>query len=218
MKTLNIEDLKLEAQKFCELESQNNHKELIGVTDGKAVGSYIEKRFKSFLEENYSFNPGNSGKGIDLPDPQVNTDIKVTSIKQPQSSCPFKVAKQKIYGLGYNLLVFVYEKIDTETHCSLKFKFLTFIEERYTADYCLTTRLINMLKDGASVADIVGYFNDINLPGDDITYNSLAEEVLRTPPLQGQLTISNALQWRLNYNRAIKLNNTIAGITNYEWK
>jgi len=39
-------------------------------------------------------------------------DIKVTSIRQPQSSCPFKSARQKIYGLGYSLIVFVYDKKD----------------------------------------------------------------------------------------------------------
>ena len=39
-----------------------------------------------------------SAKGIDLPSVEINTDIKVTSIKQPQSSCPFKDAKQKIFG------------------------------------------------------------------------------------------------------------------------
>ena len=48
--------------------------------------------------------------GIDAP--ELDVDIKVTSIKQPQSSCPFKSARPKRYGLGYNLLVFVYEKSD----------------------------------------------------------------------------------------------------------
>ena len=38
--------------------------------------------------------------------------MKVTRITQPQSSCPFKSVRQKIYGLGYSLLVFVYEKVD----------------------------------------------------------------------------------------------------------
>jgi hypothetical protein len=55
---------------------------------------------------------GNAASGIDLPSADILTDIKVTSIKQPQSSCPFKDVKQKIYGLGYNLLVFVYDKKD----------------------------------------------------------------------------------------------------------
>lgn len=53
---------------------------------------------------------GSSAKGLDLP--SVNTDIKVTSVVQPQSSCPYRDSKQKIYGLGYNLIVFVYIKED----------------------------------------------------------------------------------------------------------
>ena len=40
----------------------------------------------------------------------INTDIKVTSIKQPQSSCPFKSAREKVYGLDYDLLLFFYVK------------------------------------------------------------------------------------------------------------
>jgi hypothetical protein len=48
---------------------------------------------------------GNLAKGIDFP--ELGVDIKVTSIRQPQSSCPFKSVRQKIYGRGYSLLVFV---------------------------------------------------------------------------------------------------------------
>jgi hypothetical protein len=94
--------------------------ELFGVTDGKAVGTYIEHKFKDFLLSKYDLTVGSSANGIDLPSPEINTDIKVTSIKQPQSSCPFKNAQQKIFGLGYNLLVFVYDKHDdakTKWHC-----------------------------------------------------------------------------------------------------
>ena len=34
---------------------------------------------------------------------------------------------------------------------------------------------------------------------------------------QGYLTISNALQWRLQYARVIALDNTVNGVLNYEW-
>ncbi|MEQ9486209.1 MAG: hypothetical protein RIG27_28545 [Coleofasciculus sp. F4-SAH-05] len=57
-----------------------------------------------------SYEVGSSASGIDFPGLQV--DMKVTSIRQPQSSCPFKSARQKIFGLGYSLLIFVYEKSD----------------------------------------------------------------------------------------------------------
>ncbi|MDR2854374.1 MAG: restriction endonuclease, partial [Prevotellaceae bacterium] len=100
------------AKSFCEQESKTPNSELFGVTDGKAVGTYIEHKFKDFLLAKYELQVGSSANGIDLPSSEINTDIKVTSIKQPQSSCPFKNAQQKIFGLGYNLLVFVYDKHD----------------------------------------------------------------------------------------------------------
>jgi len=94
-KKLAIEDLISEAKNFCEVAAEKNHTDLIGVTDGKAVGTYIEHEFKNFLKLKYTFSEGNSAKGIDLPDENILTDIKVTSITQPQSSCPFKNARQK---------------------------------------------------------------------------------------------------------------------------
>ena len=104
-KTLNIAELQIAAKKFCEKESGRYRTELFGVTDGKAVGTFVEHLFQEYLEQQYDMTVGSSANGLDLP--SVNTDIKVTSIKQPQSSCPFKDSKQKIYGLGYNLIVFV---------------------------------------------------------------------------------------------------------------
>lgn len=216
MKKLSIESLKKAAIKFCTAESKVNHTELIGVTDGKAVGSYIEHKFKKFLSFKFDFTAGNSAKGIDLPDDHICTDIKVTSLKQPQSSCPFKNARQKVFGLDYNLLVFVYVKEDTAGYCELNFKNVTFIDKEHTGDYSVTTRLRAMVSDGANICDIVGYFNDIYLPGDASTYEQLAHEVLTNHVEQGYLTISNALQWRLQYRRAIELNNKVQGIMNYD--
>ncbi len=107
---LSVETLIAEAKHFCEAQSKENHVKLIGITDGKAVGTYVEQMFRKHLFSHYEFTVGNSAKGIDLPDASINTDIKVTSVAQPQSSCPFRNARQKIFGLGYNLLLFVYEK------------------------------------------------------------------------------------------------------------
>ncbi|MDR2624126.1 MAG: hypothetical protein LBC39_06140 [Methanobrevibacter sp.] len=132
---LTLDLLKKEAKIFCEQESRNNHFELIGITDGKAVGTYAEHKFQNYLKTKYIFTVGSSAKGIDLPDPEINTDIKVTSLKQPQSSCPFRNANQKIFGLGYNLLVFVHEKCDGDKVCSLNFKHCTFIESKRTSDF-----------------------------------------------------------------------------------
>ncbi len=214
-KKLTIEELINFAKFFCEQETKHANNDLFGITDGKAVGTYIEHKFKDFLNENFIVDSGNSAKGIDLPAPEINTDIKVTSIKQPQSSSPFKNAKQKIYGLGYNLLVFVYEKTDDNENKTaiLDFKSCSFIEKERTADYTTTYRLIEMVKDGANEEDIIAYLNDKNIPADDIALSQIAKQVIKKPPKLGYLTISNALQWRLQYGRIVSLTEKVTGIT-----
>ncbi len=214
---LTIDDLVYEAKCFCEIMSGENHSVLFGITDGKAVGTYVEHRFQNYLSDKYSLSVGSSAKGIDLPDANILTDIKVTSITQPQSSCPFSNARQKIYGLGYNLLVFVYEKKDFMDECHLCFTHCTFVEAARTADYTTTKRLREMVSDGANKEDIIGFLVDRNVPGDEIIYNDLADEILINLPIQGYLTISNALQWRLQYARVITLNNSVEGVINFEW-
>ncbi|ONK28917.1 restriction endonuclease [Streptococcus azizii] len=215
MEILTVDKLIDAAVAFSNQISSENHVELLGVTDGKAVGTYVEHRFKDYLSMSFDFNSGNSAKGIDLP--SVNTDIKVTSIKQPQSSCPFKSARQKIYGLGYHLLVFVYDKIDTDTECHLNIINTTFVHKNRTADYTLTRLILDSIEHGAIKEDIIGLLEDKSVPGDEIIHNDLAEEIMACPPFEGYLTISNALQWRLQYKRVIGLNNSVSGVINYEW-
>lgn len=212
---LTVDILIEEARIFSQIISSQNHTELIGVTDGKAVGTYVEHLFQDYLRDRYDMRVGSSASGIDLP--SVNTDIKTTSITQPQSSCPFKSARQKIYGLGYNLLVFVYNKQDTRHTCTLHITHCTFIEAGRTADYTITALIRKMISVEANKEDIIGLLSDKNVPGDEITYNDLAEEILKYPPQQGYLTISNALQWRLQYKRVIELDNSVEGVVNFVW-
>lgn len=214
MKTvLTIPDLISCAHEFCEAENGVLREELYGVTDGKAVGTLVEHLFKIHLTERYDLTIGNSANGMDLP--SVNTDIKVTSIKQPQSSCPYKDSKQKIYGLGYNLIVFVYKKVDDERARKGRLVFLscTFIESSRTADYQTTTGLLNIINNNGNVDDIFAFLSDHKIPADEVTLNNMASDILKNPPAIGYLTISNALQWRLQYNRIVFLDEDINGIT-----
>ncbi len=212
---LTIKALKVTAKEFCELESKYQNRELYGVTDGKAVGTYIEHKFQKYLASRFNYEKGSSAKGIDLPGKSIQTDIKVTSIRQPQSSCPFKDAKQKIFGLGYNLLVFVYEKTDDPNTGAAKLDFVScaFLNKERTADYTTTFRIREMIHDGAIKEDVIAYLNDKNIPADEITLGLLADQILRNTPKQGYLTISNALQWRLQYARVVNLDEKIDGIT-----
>ena len=203
-KNLDIQNLQKEAKIFSEIESEHDEPSIFGSTDGKAVGTYLEHKFKNFLAEKYAFENGNSASGIDLPSLEV--DIKTTSIIQPQSSCPFKSARQKIYGLGYNLLVFVYKKEDNqETKTSRLYILHTiFVEINRTADFQLTTSINKILDNGANEDDIIALFQDKNLPVDEMTAATLSKEILSNRPRIGYLTISNALQWRLQYSRIIE--------------
>src|SRR5256712_6702363 len=141
---LTVEALKAEAQAFVVLESAHNEPTLFGVTDGKAVGTYFEHKFRAHLNIKFDFVQGSSAKGIDFP--ELDVDMKVTSIKQPQSSCPYKSARQKIYGLGYSVLVFVYDKIDNPDTSTgnLNVQHIIFVEEVHTADVQNNTVIRNI--------------------------------------------------------------------------
>ena len=210
---LTVDILQEEASKFAEMETSHDEPSLYGVTDGKAVGTYLEQKFTAYLADTYNYEQGNSASGIDIPG--LGVDIKVTSIKQPQSSCPFKSASQKVYGLGYHLLIFVYEKIDDDKNKTgkLNMQHAIFVEKERTADFQTTKGLLGIVERDGNKDDIISFIVERNLPVDEIGAEQLADRILENTPLQGYLTISNALQWRLQYSRVIKEAGAVSGIS-----
>ncbi|MEA5570699.1 restriction endonuclease [Calothrix sp. UHCC 0171] len=209
---LTIEYLCSEAARFAEIESIYDEPTLYGVTDGKAVGTYLERKFTAYLAQAYNYKPGNSALGIDLP--ALEVDIKVTSIKQPQSSCPFESATQKVFGLGYHLLIFVYDKYDDPVNRTgrLDMRHTIFVDKSRTGDFQTTRGIIDILSREGNKDDIIAFIMERNLPVDEIGANQLADRILESPPNQGYLTISNALQWRLQYSRVIQQAGNTSGI------
>ena len=212
MKKLDTKELIASANAFCKQESGKYRAELFGATDGKKVGTIVEHLFQDYLAKHYDMEIGSSANGLDLP--SVNTDIKVTSIKQPQSSCPYKDSKQKIYGLGYNLIVFVYKKVDDVKNKTGMLEFLscTYIDKSRTADYQTTTGLRQIIENNGNVDDVFAFLSDHKIPADDVTLYGMAESILKNPPEIGYLTVSNALQWRLQYGRIVALDEQVEGI------
>lgn len=51
---LTIELLRQESHDFSQTESQHNEPSLFGVTDGKAVGTYLEHKFQAYLHTKYT--------------------------------------------------------------------------------------------------------------------------------------------------------------------
>lgn len=213
MTELNVQQLQDEAKIFSEIESKHKEPSIFGVTDGKAIGTYLEHKFQAYLHKKYTYVAGSSARGIDFPELMV--DMKVTSIKQPQSSCPFKSARQKIFGLGYSLLVFVYEKEDDRENNTgnLNIRHTIYIDSSRTADFQTTYGIVKILNNEGNKDDLLGFFAERMLPVDEIEADRIAEELLINPPLIGYLTISNALQWRLQYSRVIEKAGEINGIT-----
>lgn len=210
--TLDVLKLCDEARLFAKRESRHAEPSLYGVTDGKAVGTYLEQKFRRELANRYEFQSGNSAQGIDFP--ELGVDVKVTSIRQPQSSCPYKSARQKVFGLGYSLLVFVYDKVDVAAAqtCTLKIRHTVFVDRARTADFQTTTGICRILDNQGNKDDLLAFFEERMLPLDNVAADQLADEILRNRPEVGYLTISNALQWRLQYMRVIDQAGAIPGI------
>ena len=212
MNELTLTQLKTEVRDFVQGLTATPIPALYGITDGKAVGTHIEQTFREYLLARYTYILGNSASGIDFPD--LGIDIKATSIRQPQSSCPFRDASQKVYGLGYHLLVFVYEKIDRHElrAAQLSIRHAIFIARERTGDYQTTYGLKGILSRNGNKDDVVAFLEERNLPLDEIGRDLLADRIIREPPEIGYLTVSNALQWRLQYGRAIGAIGKIEGV------
>lgn len=106
---------------------------------------------------------------------------------------------------------------DAETQTSrLDLQHTIWVEKERTADYQITVALRHMIEKGANRDDILACFEERLLPIDGAEAIDLADEVLRIPPPIGYLTISNALQWRLQYSRVIEEAGKVEGILRLE--
>lgn len=196
MPILTIEALCREGQEFSAAESV-----------------HPEHKFRTYLTtKGYDYEAGNAANGLDFPG--LDVDIKVTSIKQPQSSCPFRSIRQKVFGLGYSLLVFVYEKKDDHKSRSaiLRMTDTIFVEGLRTADFQMTRGLRKILDEEGNEDDLMAFMAERSLTTDEHELRTLATEVMSRCPEQGYLTISPALQWRLRYKMVIDQAGSVDGV------
>ena len=202
---LDLLGLKSASTEFAEALSAQPIPDLFGVTDGKAIGTFVESAFHDFVSARFVYDRGSAARGVDFPN--QNVDLKVTSIERPQSSSPFRSAEQKVYGLDHHLLVFIYEKTDDQSlgAALLHIHHVFFVDSALTADYQTTRGLRELLERDANLDDLTAFLSERKIPLDDMGVEQLARRILENPPVQGYLTISNALQWRLQYRRLISI-------------
>ncbi len=111
-------------------------------------------------------------------------------------------------------MVFVYDKKDeprTRT-ATLDIKHIIFIESSQTGDFQTTTGILKILDNNGNADDLIAFMTERFLPVDEIQSTELAKEILKTRPKVGYLTISNALQWRLQYARVIEQAGKVTGV------
>ncbi len=90
------------------------------------------------------------------------------------------------------------------TH-SFENRYTIYVSADRTDDFQMTRGIRSILASEGNKDDLIAFMLDRNLPVDEIELSNIADEMLVRPPLQGFLTISNALQWRLQYSRVIEL-------------
>ena len=108
----------------------------------------------------------------------------------------------------------MYDKTDDEETRTARLNILhtIYVAAGRTADFQTTTGIRRILENSGNVDDLLAFFEERLLPVEEIEANRLAEKVLSDPPDIGYLTISNALQWRLQYRRAINEAGAVDGI------
>jgi len=87
-----------------------------------------------------------------------------------------------------------------------------FVARERTGDYQTTYGLKGILNRNGNKDDVVAFLEERNLPLDEIGREALADRILHEPPEIGYLTVSNALQWRLQYSRAIGVAGKTEGV------
>lgn len=118
----------------------------------------------------------------------------------------FQICTTEDFGLGYSLIIFVYDKADDSTNrtATLSILHTIYVTAERTADFQMTRGILSILENEGNKDDLIAFMLDRNLPVDEIEAANIADEILLNPPIQGFLTISNALQWRLQYGRVIE--------------
>lgn len=108
----------------------------------------------------------------------------------------------------------MYEKQDNNINKTgmLNIIHTIYVEESRTADYQTTSGIKKIINNDGNKDDLLAFFQERMLPVDEIEANLIADELLNNQINIGYLTISNALQWRLQYSRVIEKAGELNGI------
>lgn len=168
----------------------------------KQIGTYFEEELREwFAEHEGIISEGSVAKGLDLP--LFDIDVKTTSVARPQSSSPFDDPGERITGVDYNILLFVYDKSATESGNQFDIVSCVYIPKERTGDHRMSVKAQTLVeqwsKGRLSEEELRQELED--LTGLGAISDEKFDEIKESPPLDGTITISPAAQWRFSYNK-----------------
>jgi len=171
----------------------------------KRIGTYFEKELREWFEEKHGFvSEGSVAEGIDLP--AFNIDVKMTSNRQPQSSSPFDDPGERITGVDYNILLFVYDKHSVEEGNQFDIESCAYIPKERASDYRKSENAAKLVEDyresKLSESELREQLEE--LTGIGAISDEKFNEIKENPPKEGAITMTPAVQWRFNYNKMVK--------------
>lgn len=189
---------------FCaEMESRTVPEDKSGTS--KQIGTYFEKKLRDWFENIHGLvSEGSVAEDIDLP--AFNLDVKTTSNRQPQSSSTFDDPGERIVGVDYNILLFIYHKQSVDGGNKFQIKTCAYIPKERASDYRKSDDAVKLVADyregKLSESELREQLE--NLTGVGAISDEKFEEIKENPPEKGAITITPALQWRFNYNKMVK--------------
>lgn len=76
----------------------------------------------------------------------------------------------------------------------------------------MTAGIAEIINRQGNKDDLIAFMMERMLPVDEIQASAIADDLLKEAPDIGYLTISNALQWRLQYRRVIEQADLVSGV------
>lgn len=179
----------------------------------KKIGDFVQEKLSEYLATKYSFTKGNSTLGIDFP--SLNIDVKATRLHKPQSSSRFRSVRQKVFGLGYGIVLFAYEQIEDEfaMKTTIRVRRVVYIAAERTASYSITKTIKELIENDCNQEELEGYLLSISMGLDEAEAEAIAQKIMLDKTINvGYIEMTQALQWRLMYSVAINNAGKIAGL------
>ncbi|XHR27377.1 MAG: hypothetical protein ACFUZC_15690 [Chthoniobacteraceae bacterium] len=208
---ITCDQLKTEAAAFAQAHTRHSEPALVGL-DFPVVEAYYLLRFKRELARRYELPEDPEEDGIAFPD--IKVDVKFVNDRLNDSFCPMISRLQKVKGLGYDVLLFVYHQESDFAAGTvwLEIRRAIWVENYRTADWYATTSLLDCLAKKPLMEDLLSLFDDFPFmlhPGEAW---KLAEDSLKKPPQQGYAAIGRASLWHIRWGRVISEAGKVDGI------